>query len=205
MLESLKGSGRYFVSWRVLNCVGVGLPQSRPRLYIVGLRRGAIKASAGAGFAWPKKKDLAPLPLKRFLCGGCGVLKATPKRGSAARRQLVKAKRAIKACEGDPSMEPWVVDCNSGREEPSYMLGRLPCLTRTRAACGGHWVTGMGRFLTVEEMLNLMGLPVSFREKGRQAGLSDVQIAQMAGDAIPTNMLMILLARILTKLGLQGC
>ena len=43
-----------------------------------------------------------------------------------------------------------------------------------------------------------------FREKARQRGLTDVQIAQMAGNAIPTNVLMLLLARILTKLGLEG-
>ena len=52
--------------------------------------------------------------------------------------------------------------------------------------------------------MNLQGLPVPFREKARQSGLRDVQIAQMAGNAIPTNVLMLLLARILTELGLQG-
>ena len=104
---------------------------------------------------------------------------------------------------GNPSTEPWAVDCNSGRE-PQCTLGHVPCITRNRARNGGHRVTQIGRFLTVEEMLNLQGLPVSFREKARQAGLTDPQIAHMAGNAIPTNVLMLLLARILTKLGLQG-
>ncbi len=84
ILCTLRASGRYFVSWRVINRLDFGLPQSRPRIYIVGLRRDAVDASAGVGFHWPKKKDLAPLPLRRFLCGGPGVLKTQPPRDSVA-------------------------------------------------------------------------------------------------------------------------
>ena len=206
MLATLRASGRYFVTWRLLNCRDFGIPQSRPRLYIVGLRRDAVAKSAGAGFPWPMKKtNMAPLPLRRFLCGGPGVLKPKPPAGSRAALQLqVATKTIIKKHSSDPSTQPWVVECLSGREPPQCLLGIVPCITRTRAANGGHWVTQLGRFLTVEEMLNLQGLPVPFREKARQTGLTDVQIAQMAGNAIPTNVLMLLLARILTKLGLQG-
>eukprot|EP00974_Lingulodinium_polyedra_P108061 10460393-Lingulodinium_polyedra.AAC.1 len=39
MLNSLRASGQYFVTWRILNAVDVGIPQSRPRLFIVGLLR----------------------------------------------------------------------------------------------------------------------------------------------------------------------
>ena len=206
MLDTLRPSGRYFITWRLLNCRDFGIPQNRHRLYIVGLRRDAVAASAGAGFPWPmKKKDMAPLPLRRFLCGGPGVLKTKPPAGSRAALQLyIATKTIIKKHRNDPPTQPWVVECLSGREPPQCLLGIVPCITRTRAANGGHWVTQLGRFLTVEEMLNLQGLPVPFREKARQMGLTDVQIAQMAGNAIPTNVLMLLLARILTKLGLEG-
>ena len=162
VLETLRASGRYFVSWRVINCLDFGLPQSRPRIYIVGLRRDAVDASAGAGFHWPKKKGLAPLPLMRFLCGGPGVLKTQPPRDSTAGCQLREGMKTINDRGGNPSTEPWAVDCNSGRE-PQCTLGHVPCITRNRAGNGGHWVTQIGRFLTVEEMLNLQGLPVSFR------------------------------------------
>ena len=193
MLDTLRASGRYFITWRLLNCRDFGIPQSRPRVYIVGLRRDAVAASAGAGFPWPmKKRGLAPLPLRRFLCGGPGVLKTKPPAGSRAALQLHKATTIIQERSGDPSTEPWVVECLSGREPPQCLLGIVPCITRTRAAAGGHWVTQLGRFLTVEEMSNLEGLPVPFREKARQRGLTDVQIAQMAGNAIPTNVLMLL-------------
>ena len=203
MLGTLRASGRYFVSWRKLNCLDFGLPQNRARIYIVGVRRDAFGACTGTtGFPWPKKKNLAPVPLKRFLCGGRAL--ASSKLGPGKGRNLYKAQKIILDREGNPWTEPWVVAISSGRSDPTVMLGHVPCLTRTRAAGGGHWITELGRFLTVEEILNLMGLPVSVARTARLAGLTDVQIAQMAGNAIPTNILMILLARILTMMGLQG-
>lgn len=207
MLGTLRASGRYFVSWRKLNCLDFGLPQNRDRVYIVGVRRDVVPAAAGSttGFPWPKKKkNLAPVPLKRFLCGGRALASSKLRPGSGRWRNLKKAKKIIADRKGNPSAEPWAVDLGSGRGDPTCMLGHVPCLTRTRAASGGHWITELGRFLAVEEILNLMGLPVSVATTARAAGLTDVQIAQMAGNAIPTNVLMTLLARILTMLGLQG-
>ena len=169
----------------------------------MGVRRDAFGACTGTtGFPWPKKKNLAPVPLKRFLCGGRALVSSQLAPGKG--RNLYKAQKIILDREGNPWTEPWVVAISSGRSDPTVMLGHVPCLTRTRAAGGGHWITELGRFLTVEEILNLMGLPVSVARTARLAGLTDVQIAQMAGNAIPTNILMILLARILTMMGLQG-
>ena len=172
MLGTLRASGRYFITWRLLNCRDFGIPQSRPRLYIVGLRRDAVAASAGPGFPWPMKKTgVAPLPLKRFLCGGPGVLKPKPPAGSRAACQLhIATKTIINKHSSDPSTQPWVVECLSGRDPPQCLLGIVPCITRTRAANGGHWVTQLGRFLTVEEMLNLQGLPVPCPGEGAPDG-----------------------------------
>ena len=75
MLRTLRQSGCYFVTWRVLNASDFGLPQSRPRLYIVGLLRTELRSDF-AGFPWPKPKVVDPLPLRRFLCGGGRRLEA---------------------------------------------------------------------------------------------------------------------------------
>ena len=37
MLASLRQSEEYFVTWRVLNAANYGIPQNRPRVFIVGL------------------------------------------------------------------------------------------------------------------------------------------------------------------------
>ena len=206
MLGTLRASGRYFASWRKLNCADFGLPQNRIRVYIVGVRRDVVPAAEGSttGFPWPKKRDLAPVPLRRFLCGGHVLSSSKLRPGSGRWRNLKKVRKIIANRKGNALAEPWAVDLDSGRGDPTCMLGRVPCLTRTRAASGGHWITEFGRFLTVEEILNLMGLPVSVAKTARAAGLTHVQTAQMAGNAIPSNILMTRLARILTMLGLQG-
>ena len=62
----------------------------------------------------------------------------------------------------------------------------------------------LSRRLTVEEMLNLQGLPVSYLERARACGVADRQLAQMVGNAIPTSVLKVLMRMIITKLGLNA-
>ena len=205
ILETLRKSGLYFVTWRVLNSSDFGLPQSRHRLFIVGLLRAKMNPRF-TGFPWPKPRSRMPLPLERFLCGGKGILKRTWPKKSVIAKQIKNAEARIRAAGGDPSKKMYAVDANSGCGAPNMMCDRVPCLTRTRAACGGYFLTreDLRRFHCVEEMLNLQGLPVTFRAQACRAGITDRQLAQMVGNAIPTNILMILLARMLTVVDLQG-
>ena len=86
MIDPLKRSGKYFVTWRVLNAMHFGIPQNRPRVFIVGLLRSAGRP---AGFGWPKPhRRRPPLPLTRFLCGGAGVLRGPPRDGTVAHEML---------------------------------------------------------------------------------------------------------------------
>jgi DNA (cytosine-5)-methyltransferase 1 len=44
----------YCVQWKILNTIDYGLPQSRPRLFIVGIKKFVL-------FSWPKSKPMQPL------------------------------------------------------------------------------------------------------------------------------------------------
>ena len=61
VLKSLRsGLGdQYMVSWRVVNTADYGLPQNRPRLYIVGMLRVAIQDQNR--FKWPRPVGCVPL------------------------------------------------------------------------------------------------------------------------------------------------
>ena len=205
MLNSLRAIGQYFVTWRILNAVDFGIPQSRPRLFIVGLLRSAL-SSDFPGFPWPKAKNQEPLPLERFLCGGAGVLKHTWSKNSRLGQQIQKGEENIRNNGSNPQQEIFTVDAQSGRNPPATTRNRVPCLTRARAGGGGYFLTrrDLRRFLCVEEVLNLQGLPVTFRASGLKAGLSDRQIGLMAGNAIPTNVLTLLFSRMLHLTGMQG-
>ena len=81
------------------------------------------------------------------------------------------------------------------------MVDKVPCLTRNRAGQGGYYITSVKRMLTVVEMLHFMGLRKAYRAKGRAAGLTDRPIGLMAGNAIATNVLQVILGRALHKVG----
>ena len=125
--------------------------------------------------------------------------------------QIKEGEASIRAAGDRPHEKMFTVDAHSGRGSENTMLDKIPCLTRTRAGCGGFFLThrDFRRFLCVEEMLNLQGLPVTFRGLARDQRITDRritdrQLAMMVGNAIPTNVLMLLLARMLTMVGLQG-
>ena len=54
MLASLRSGDKYIASWRALHTADYGIPQNRPRLYIIGLLRSACPAaeSSIASFKW---------------------------------------------------------------------------------------------------------------------------------------------------------
>ena len=95
------------------------------------------------------------------------------------------------------------MDIWSGRNYPCRMTDRVPCITRTRGGTGACYITSVQRLLTVEEMLNLQGLPLSYREVARREGVSDRQLGMMVGNSIATNVLRAILPRMLNQIGKQ--
>ncbi len=81
------------------------------------------------------------------------------------------------------------------------MANRVSCITRHRGGEGGSFITSVHRLLTIEEMLRLQGLPTSHRAAAHRVGISDRTLGQMVGNAIPTNVIKPVLARILTWIG----
>lgn len=196
MLGTLRQSGKYLVTWRILDASKFGIPQHRPRIFIVAFLRSAM---VSPGFFWPSPNSvLTPLPVERFLCGGAGVF---PKLAGKAVDKLKQGLETIKQEGGNWSTTTYALDVFSGFGCHARMQGRVPCLTRSRAGRGGFYITSVKRLLTVEEMLQLMGLPTSYRQQGPAAGLSDRQMGLMVGNAICTNVLKAIMARVLHKIG----
>jgi site-specific DNA-cytosine methylase len=82
------------------------------------------------------------------------------------------------------------------------MIGKVPCLTRTRAGSGGYWITTANGLLTTREMLRLQGLPETFEQTAAAAGVTDRQLRQMIGNAMSVNVLVVVLSRLLPAVGL---
>ena len=203
VLRSLRDGlhNKYIVSWRVLNTADFGLPQNRPRLYIIGMRRDALKD--GLQFLWPR--PLGCVPLDSILEVGVKRKDHQPKVGTIADTNLHMLLGRLQE-KAEPPSGPAALDifASKGRATQcrSPMVGLIPCLTRTRAASGGYWITGSNRLLTTREMLRLQGLPDHFIEFAENANVSDRQLRQMIGNAMSVNVLVTILSRLLPAVGL---
>ncbi|MCP4244400.1 MAG: DNA (cytosine-5-)-methyltransferase [bacterium] len=144
----------YHVRSQVLDTrVHGGLPQSRARLYLVGWRRDKEVSP----FSWP-----SPVPMLKpedILTDATEspwkVTKGMQRNlASAAMRLQARKRRAFKA-----SNFAFANIGGSNGRGAQVSQEWSPCLTRTRCKCGGHYVLGKGRLMTVAEMERLQGLP----------------------------------------------
>ena len=202
VLNSLRDGlhNKYMVSWRVLNTADFGLPQNRPRLYIIGMRRDAIKDQSR--FLWPR--PLGCVPLDSVLDLGVNRKDHQPKIGTIADSNLQMLLGRLHE-KVEPLSGPAALDIFASRGRASQgrpMVGLVPCLTRTRAASGGYWITGIDRLLTTREMLRLQGLPEHFTELAENSHVTDRQLRQMIGNAMSVNVLVAIMSRLLPAVGL---
>eukprot|EP00959_Pyramimonas_sp_CCMP1952_P471183 9497993-Pyramimonas_sp.AAC.1 len=131
-LRDSDGEFMYEVHWKVLDTsVHGGLPQHRPRLYIVG----ALRKHMCEPFQWP-----AP---------SAKVLNLSDVLDDASMLKMAEAGL-------DPTTSDAII--NIGGTKPEYMVERCPCLTRTRCADLAFYSTKRLRTLTVNEMMALQGV-----------------------------------------------
>ena len=190
--EILHNAG-YSVFHRVLDTKEHGLPQSRPRLYIIGLWAKEIKHK----FAFP---DPVPMvPLARFIVPRLDA----PAALSAGAKKNVKKFTKKFAKKNIDLADAWgVVDASAGPGFASAMLGCSPCLTKTRGGSGGHYLAKLGRYMNIYEIGGLQGIPKSWIDDMLEACPDEGVVGRAFGDAMSMNVLMRVLPRALWAVGL---
>ena len=98
----------------------------------------------------------------------------------------------------DPLRNQYVIDIDSSNTHSS--LGYSPCLTRTRAGNGGHWLSWKQRRMNLNEILRLQGVQPELVPRGI---ITDRQIAMVAGNAVPIPMLSRVIDALLVSSGLR--
>ena len=203
VLTSLRSGlgNKYMVSWRIVNTADFGLPQNRPRLYIIGMRRDALHDKSR--FKWPL--PVGCVPLASILESGKHGPDHQPKSGTTSDKNLHMWLDRLQENGGPPScpasLDIFASTSRASKRKP--MIGMVPCLTRTRAGSGGYWITGVNRLLTTREMLRLQGLPDQFIEHASAANVTDRQLRQMIGNAMSVNVLVTIMSRLLQAVGLD--
>jgi len=174
VIKNKEGRLMYTVLWKLLDSKDYGgVPQRRPRLYIVGFKKKGSKK-----FEWPAK--VPQQPLRKLL----EKLPKTPKKSvlPSAPAAAQKVKDILKELRGQgiqPLKVPVVIDCDASR--PRWLADITPCLTATRTAGGGFWVTCQNRRFTLRELFALQGMDLDTWR--RPEDLSDRKIGHMVGNA----------------------
>ena len=87
-----------------------------------------------------------------------------------------------------------------GGSKPHVMFGTSPCLTRCRSGSRGYYSIKKQRFLSINDMCRLQGVPAKHIAGWRRA-VSTRQMGQVIGNAIPTCLIERVLFAILASMG----
>jgi len=191
-LNVLKNPG-YNITDAVLDTKEHGVPHSRRRIYIVGIRKDKDKQTfefPAALPAEPVDRFLDPLkPEERRLA-------LPPKSQGTARANVIHHNKELRAAGVNPQKTTYIMDIDSSAERSKAVKGRSPCITCSRRS--GHWVSSRNRRQTLEEMLRLQGMNPTILKKS----VSRAQIGKQIGNAMSVNVLERLLVRALPAAGL---
>lgn len=195
VLASLDALGDYNIYHQMLDTQQHGVPQSRKRIYMVGIKKSCDKGT----FTFPEPLKTPSIesflqPRKRK-----PTMEDLPSESNGTAYSNVKrCLEELMAKGHDPFKEPWILDCDSSPHRSQYKLGVTPCLTCSRAA--GHWLTNRGRRMTTLEMLRLQGMPTP--AEGFVVAVSERQLGKQLGNAMSCNVLERLFSRLLPAAGL---
>ena len=189
----------YYLRYKIINTKDQGIPHSRPRTYLVGVRRDVKVAK----FRFPE--SIPAEPVDRFLDDGLTSacrFRVNLTMSASVDALLLRAFHIFESKGVDPSKEPCFVDTSASLKWSSAMVGRTPCLTATRCASGGHFITHKGRMMTTSEMCRLQGLPPNRINYGK-AKVSRAKFSKAIGNMMSVNVLQRLLPPLLRSAGLH--
>ena len=183
----------YEVRAKVMNTKHNGLPQDRERAYIVALR-----IAEGRDFRVPVSLG-GTVPLKHIRHGKSKIVPSRPPASATNRRNLKTAIRQAKQKGYDPEVQNIFVDLDASERFAPWRHDLCPCITRTRAASAGFYITSRKRRLSTAEMLKLQGIRPENMRKYR--GMSPGVLNAAVGNAMSACVLERLLPRIAYAIG----
>lgn len=198
MLRKTFAACGYTVRAKVLQTCEHGLPQSRPRLWVVALRKPATE------FRFPKALKVCP-PLESIL-----------DLRSIGNENLSLEKFGTDSETAKLKTGFWILDVGSSERFTSIPKKRVsPCLTRGRCKSRGYYVPRLARRVSVTEISQLQGIPVTICQRMVNKLLTEHandarfprtrcenEVAAAFGDGMSINVLQRVLGRALVASGL---
>ena len=144
----------YNVCHRVLNASHYGVPQNRPRVYIVGIRRDKLRGI----FRFPPKT--APGMLNEYLDPPVGDIDYTTRPSTdTARKNYEHVMAHLTKLGRHPLTNTFCIDVDAGTSrEKTWMYERSKCLLKCRT--NGYWISSRARYMSAGEALRLQGVDI---------------------------------------------
>uniref|UniRef100_A0A6C0L521 DNA (cytosine-5-)-methyltransferase n=1 Tax=viral metagenome TaxID=1070528 RepID=A0A6C0L521_9ZZZZ len=166
ILSRLENIGKYDIQWKVMNSKDYGIPQSRDRLYIIGI----LSSSQGQDFVFPPKKKMKDI--HKFI-----DKRDLPK---------MKIKESNKKLFQNIPKDSVFIDIGFRNSKFINSNKWAPCIT----AQPNMWCVPKQRKATVQEYLSLQGFPKTFQQPDN---ISDHQMKIRIGNSMTVDVIEALL------------
>lgn len=179
----------YTFAYDIVNTRHMGIPQSRPRLYLFAVCRESVTGPLPMPTAREHHPDLHTF-INKSLVGNEKLQLPTyeQKLGKALWQQ------------------GWILDVAASPRYQHAVRNCSPCLFKTRCKQGGYYVPELLRRLTCQEICSLQGVPeqvVTALLEGAKS-LPSRTVEESAGDGMSINVLFLVLRRCLDAAGLTS-
>ncbi|CAE7611385.1 ngoBIM [Symbiodinium necroappetens] len=201
LIMSVLHESGYQASFNIMNTRDWGVPQCRRRLYVVAVYRAHFNDKEP--FKFPDIPRQEQLTLRTWRHGS--LFTGPPDKvelptGDTASKNVCKHLQFHCDRGLNPFEIPVCIDARSSEEFSHSTLDHTMTLTKSRCGGFGHWLSTRGDFLSCTDYCLLTGMdPAKLR--WRSAGLTDVQFAQMLGNAMSQNVLEFLIPPALSAAG----
>lgn len=165
----------YKVFMKVLNTKDFGIPQSRPRVYIVAIHESAYRHK----FKWPK-------PHKEFDKKNLGLIIERSEIGD----EILNIENYEKKYGKEIWKKAYILDVNSSSRFQSARCHVAPCLTYSRLAVNppGYYIPALKRRINLLECGRLQGMPDNLM-RSLMVHQDHKQIGAALGDGMSINVL----------------
>lgn len=162
ILSRLENNGKYDVNWKVMNSKDYGIPQSRDRLYIIGILKTELKKK----FEFPSKKKMKKI--NSFI--------------DNTNDKKIPIKESNKELFQNIPSDSVFIDIGFRKSKFVNSNKWAPCIT----AQPNMWCVPKQRKATVKEYLSLQGFPKTFKQP---KNVSDHQMKIRIGNSMTVDVI----------------
>lgn len=179
----------------LMNTAQNGVPQNRPRVYIIGV----LKDVDTGKFEWPR--DIGCCNMVSLVDSRNQVMVCTGlpnKEATTANKNVREFTKALIQKGIAPHRDNYIIACDADPRRSKCWFGLSPCLLSSKSK--GYWVTNRGRRMTSEEQMRSQGMePTSFK-----LDVSEPELQKQVGNAMSLCVVERILNRLIPAAGLSN-